>query len=170
MSWEPSQISGYHDYAKSYISSFSKKIDCADLAIACLIDYAETHGLHVDLKYYASKSWNWLRFPDAGLSTDEFKRKAMRMLGALNLIDNTVAIAIGAAKAGDLIMTKWSGSLGHTRIIDSITRDPKTKAYNVVWYQGNLPPVVPERKEADFSAIPSVYGQSPRRWRFAQFD
>ena len=169
MPWSQAQISGYHDYAKTYISSFAKEIDCADLALACLIDYAGANSLHVDLKYYASKSWQWIRFPETGLTTADFKRKTMRMLGALNVIDNTVAIAIGDAKAGDLIMSKWSGSSGHTRIIHSITRDPKTQVYNAVWYQGNLPPVVPQRKEADFSTIDGVYGGSPRRWRFAQF-
>ena len=38
------------------------------------------------------------------------------------------------------------------------------------WYQGNLPPVVPEKLTAYFSEIVNVYGNAPRRWKFDQFD
>jgi hypothetical protein len=91
------------------------------------------------------------------------------MLGALNVIDNTKPVPIGMARPGDLIMTKWNNSSGHTRIIHTINYEPGSKKCIITWYQGNIPPVVPEKKEADFSKIESVYGNTPRRWNFEQF-
>lgn len=168
MAWTPENILGYHSYAKDYISGYGTKIDCADLAIACLIDYADKNSLKISLKYY-SNEWQWLHFPEQGTATNAFKRKAMRMLGALNLIDNSIPIPLPAAKSGDLIMTKWSSSLGHTRVVYSIAAIPDSADFEVVWYQGNLPPVVPQKRTGKFSEIDKVFGGSPRRWRFEQF-
>jgi hypothetical protein len=167
--WTDDKINGYHTYAKTYIESYTQKIDCADLALASLIDFASLHTLPIRLKYY-SAGWKWKEFDPEKDNATNFKRDALIMLGALNVIDNTVSITIDQAKAGDLIMSKWSNSLGHTRIIHSVERGEGTGTYKVVWYQGNLPPVVPERKEADFNSIPNVYGNSPRRWNFEQFN
>jgi hypothetical protein len=100
---------------------------------------------------------------------------ATHILGALNIIDNTKPIPLAAAGPGDLIMTKHSNSLGHTRVIYSI-REVQTGFWfwkqtktQVTWYQGNLPPVVPQRKEMSWDALLSggnIYGNSSRRWRF----
>ena len=47
-------------------------------------------------------------------------------------------------------MSKWFVLLGYTRIIHSVAteviKETGQKRYNVVWYQGNLPPVVPVEK------------------------
>lgn len=169
MSWTSDKISSYHTYAKTYISSYNAKIDCADLAIATLIDFSAKENLAVKLKYY-DKGWNWLEFDPKSDDAKKFKTKAMRMLGALNVIDNTKPISIGSAKSGDLIMTRWNPSLGHTRIIYSVKHIPKDNKYEVVWYQGNLPPVKPEKRTDYFSNIGNVYGGMPRRWNFEQFN
>jgi hypothetical protein len=150
MSWNSAKISSYHNYAKTYISSYTAKIDCADLAIAALIDYSAKENLPVKLKYY-NKGWAWLEFDPKSDDSRGFKTKAMQMLGALNVIDNTRPISIGSAKSGDLIMTKWNPTLGHTRIIHSVRHVAKINKYEVVWYQGNLPPVKPEMKKDYFS-------------------
>lgn len=187
MPWRKSEIDGYHAHAKTYVSSYKNKIDCADLAISTLVDYAGQKRLPVRLKYY-SGGWKWLEFDPASIGIDakdprksaselqkytkNFSNNAMVKLGALNVIDNTKPILIGMAKAGDLIMSKWSSTLGHTRIIHSVTPitvDKKIK-YKVIWYQGNLPPVVPQVKTEYFSTIGGVYESSPRRWKFEQFD
>jgi hypothetical protein len=123
----------------------------------------------VMLKYY-NKGWEWLIFNPETDNIKEFKTKAMRMLGALNIIDNTKPILMGLAKSGDLITSKWNPALGHTRIIYSVKLVPKNNKYEVVWYQGNLPPVNPEKKTDYFSNINSVYGGTPRRWNFEQFN
>ncbi len=169
MAWTSDKISSYHNYAKTYISSYNKKIDCADLAIAALIDFSAKENLTVKLKYY-SKGWVWLKFDPQSDNTKDFKTKAMQMLGALNVIDNTRPIPMGSAKSGDLIMTKWNPTLGHTRIIYSVKHVAKNNKYEVVWYQGNLPPVKPEKKTDYFSNISNVYDGMPRRWNFEQFN
>lgn len=166
MPWQATDIDKYQLYAKSYIEGYDKKIDCADLAIACLADFASTNSLPVKLKYYAG-GWKWLEFTPGTTSAAAFKDKAMMMLGALNVIDNTHSIQLADVKAGDLIMTKWNASLGHTRIVHSISQD--ASGYLVTWYQGNLPAVVPEKREGYFSTIENVFGNKPRRWNFAQF-
>lgn len=169
MPWTNDKINSYHSYAKSYISSYNSKIDCADLAIATLVDYSAKEGLPVKLKYY-NQGWRWLKFDPASDSTKDFKTKAMRMLGSLNVIDNTKPIAVGSAKPGNLIMTKWNPTLGHTRIVYSIKHVPRDNKYEVIWYQGNLPPVKPEKKTDYFSNISNVYDEIPRRWKFEQFN
>lgn len=92
------------------------------------------------------------------------------MLGALNIIDNTEPVFIGSAKPGDFIMSKWNSALGHTRIIFSVDYKTKEKDFNIVWYQGNLPPVKPEKRTDLFSKIEGVYDKRPRRWNFEQFN
>ena len=169
MGWTNNDIARYHQFAKQYISTYSGRIDCADLAIAALVEFASKNKLPVKLKYYQG-GWKWMNYNPSVDIAAKFKSTAMKMLGALNIIDNTEAISIGAAKPGDLIMSKWSSSLGHTRIIYSIDYAPKEKDYEVVWYQGNLPPVQPEKRTDMFSNIEGVFNDRPRRWSFVQFN
>jgi hypothetical protein len=169
MPWDDTKISSYHTFAENYVSTYKNKIDCADLAIASLVDYAAKESLPVKLKYY-NGGWKWLNFDPKTDKASEFKNTAMKMLGALNVIDNTKPIALHLAKPGDLIMSKWSTTLGHTRIIYSTVLDKKTGETSVTWYQGNLPPVVPQKRQENFSSIHGVYGGTPRRWNFEQFN
>lgn len=39
MPWDSATIEKYHSYAQTYISTYAEKIDCADLAIASLVDF-----------------------------------------------------------------------------------------------------------------------------------
>ena len=169
MPWSDDKINSYQNYAKAYISSYNSKIDCADLAIAALVDFSAKEQLPVKLKFYKN-GWEWLKYNPKKDDAYQFKIYAMRMLGALNVIDNTKPIPIGAAKSGDLIMSKWNSRLGHTRIIHSVRQDTSKKEYEVIWYQGNLPAVKPQEKSDYFSKINGVYGGSPRRWNFEQFN
>ncbi len=169
MGWTDKDIVRYHQFAKVYISTYGKKIDCADLAISALIEFASKNKLPIKLKYYQG-GWNWFNYNPSVDKAFKYKTNAMRMLGALNVIDNTKPIPLELAKPGDFLMTKWSSALGHTRIIYSIELKADVKDFNVVWYQGNLPPVKPEKKTDMFSKIGDVYGQSPRRWSFEQFN
>ena len=160
MSWTNKTVSKYHAFAKKYISEYKQKIDCADLAISALVDFAAKEKLPIKFKYYSTKGSKWYTYNPTD-DAKKFKQKAITMLGALNVIDNTKPISLSDAKPGDLIMTKWSSTQGHTRIIYekkivypfykhiiaiifNKTLDPKTGEYEFTWYQGNLPPVVPE--------------------------
>lgn len=167
MQWTASEIAKYHSFTKNYIARYSQKIDCADLAIAALVEFSAQQKLPIRFKYYQS-GWKWLEFDPEHHDPEKFKKNAMTLLGALNVIDNTRKIPIPQAKAGDFIMSKWNNSLGHTRVIHSIT--PAGNTFKVVWYQGNLPPVKPEKREDVFPNIPSVYEDGPRRWNFDQFN
>ncbi len=169
MPWTNGKINAYQEYTKTYISSFSTKIDCADLAIASLVDFAAKENLPIRLKYYA-KGWHWMEYDPANMNASKFKKAAMLKLGALNVIDNSKPIPISLAKSGDLIMSKWNPILGHTRIIYSVNHEKKQNKYKITWYQGNLPPVKPEKKTDYFSSISGVFGGTPRRWNFEQFD
>jgi hypothetical protein len=168
-SWTIEHTYAYRRFAKQYISTYSEKIDCADLALASLIEFAYESGLPVKLKYYDK---GWKPYDSAAEpSKAAFKELVMRNMGALNVIDNTHPIKLADAGAGDLIMSKWDTRLGHTRIIFDIVPESaaQTPDYRVVWFQGNLPAVVPQKREELFSRIESVYGGSPRRWNFDAF-
>lgn len=169
MGWTQNDIASYHQFAKHYISTYGERIDCADLAISALIVFASRNKLPVRLKYFQS-GWKWMDYNPSKDNATKYRNNAMRMLGALNVIDNTKPISIGSAKPGDFIMSKWDSSMGHTRIIFSINYKVEEKDYNVVWYQGNLPPVKPEKRTDLFSKINGVYDRKPRRWNFEQFN
>ncbi|WDE10864.1 hypothetical protein [Thalassomonas haliotis] len=130
------------------------------------MEFAKKEKLPIKLKYYAN-GWQWMKYSPLSDDAEVFKKQAMTMLGALNIIDNSIKVPISISKGGDFIMSKWSGSLGHTRVIHSVT--PVKDKYKVVWYQGNLPAVIPEKREDLFSNIQSVFEEQPRRWNFEQF-
>ena len=169
MGWTSKEIARYHQFAKQYISTYGERIDCADLAISALIDFASKNKLPVKLKYFRG-GWKWIVYNPSLDNAVKFRNNAMRMLGALNIIDNTIPIFIGSAEAGDFIMSKWNSALGHTRIIYSIDYKTKENDFSIVWYQGNLPPVKPEKRNELFSKIEGVYDKRPRRWNFEQFN
>ena len=166
MTWNNESKQKYYNFAKNYISAYHQRIDCADLAIVTLIEFAKQEKLPVKFKYYKG-GWNWLNYSPQD-DAQAFKKQAKMMLGALNVIDNTIKVQIQAAKSGDFIMSKWNNNLGHTRVIHSVT--PEKNKFKVIWYQGNLPPVRPEKREDLFSNIESVYEEKPRRWNFEQFN
>lgn len=166
MVWTSEKQVKYQQFAKHYISTYSTKIDCADLGIAALVDFSKKEKLPIRFKYYSS-GWKWINYSPSSDNADDFKTNAMRMLGALNIIDNTKKVPIGASRGGDFIMSRWNNSLGHTRVIHTVT--PVKDKYKVVWYQGNLPAVIPEKREEFFSNIQGVFDKQPRRWNFEQF-
>lgn len=170
--WTYDKIFAYGLFARKFISGFGNEIDCADLALTSLVEFAYDNSLPVRLKYYASHGWK--AFESASEPSKEaFKRLVTRQMGALNVIDNSHGVALSDARPGDLIMTRWDSRLGHTRIIYEIkaTKSPRGAAdYDVTWYQGNLPPVIPQKRQAIFSAIEHVFDGRPRRWNFSYFD
>ncbi|MBA3512314.1 hypothetical protein [Sphingomonas sp.] len=171
MAWSSKQQSSYAAFMHNYVRNYSQPIDCADLALAGLATFAGQNALPVRLFDYEERPKRWLAFDPATDDWQRYSRRIRSEMGAINVIENSRAITLEHARAGDLIMTQnhGGGSTGHTRIITSIQLEEGQNDYLVEWYQGNLPPVVPERREALFRTIPNVYGASPRRWRFDQF-
>lgn len=159
-------IRRYQAYTAEYIERYAQAIDCADLALASLIDFAYDNGLPVSLKYY---SGGWKSYLSRDYSREKYKSTVLDNLGALSVIDNTQPIEPAEAGAGDFIMSKWNNRSGHTRVIYSMAPVNGGRDYNVIWYQGNLPAVIPERRSGLLSQVESVYEGKPRRWRFSQF-
>ena len=107
MPWTKAMIDGYAAFSKTYVTSFDTEIDCADLALSALVDYAGANKLPVRLRYFAKGKWDWYTLPAGSRKAGAFKTNALKMLGALNVIGNTRQIAIESARPGDLIMTRW---------------------------------------------------------------
>jgi len=170
--WNEEYIQKYQEYSKTFIENYDQEVDCADLALITLIEFAAENNLPLNLKYYDSDSKGWQIINAA---SDDFKSKDQYLvsittnLGALNIIDNTKKISLNKATSGDLVMTKYNNQLGHTRIVHSSTYIQKEKDYQIIWYQGTLPAVKPERRESLFKNIPNVYENKPRRWRFGRW-
>lgn len=171
MGWSTKQQQAYSSFMHGYVRGYSEPVDCADLALAGLATFAGQNGLQVRLFDYEKKPKRWLEFDPAAGDWRRYKRWITSELGAINVIENSRAIKLRDTRPGDLIMTQnhGGGSTGHTRIVTSLQWEDGATDPLVEWYQGNLPPVVPERREALFSTILNVYGASPRRWRFDQF-
>src|ERR1041384_4848981 len=99
MPWNKAAIDGYQRFAKDYVANFSEVIDCADLALSSLVDYAAANRLPVRLRYFAKGKWDSYEMPAGSRKAATFKANALRMLGALNVIDNTKKIPIASAGA-----------------------------------------------------------------------
>ena len=54
MGWNKRHQMNYSKHAKRFMSQYNSEIDCADLALVTLIDYAALHKLPIRLKYYSS--------------------------------------------------------------------------------------------------------------------
>lgn len=169
--WTHEKTFAYRLFTRRYIAGYAGEIDCADLALTSLVEYAYESTLPLRLMYY---DHSWKTYDSASRpDNEEYKRLVARNMGALNVIDSSHAIPIADASAGDLIMSRLDSRLGHTRIIYEITPivgESGAPDHDVVWFQGNLPPVVPQRRHAVFSSIEHVYGEKPRRWSFDAFD
>ena len=138
-SWGPKFIQAYSDFMKAFVRSYSAKIDCADLALLGLITFASDNGLPVSLRYYSRGGWNVYDAQSSQFQTvDQFISTVLANLGALNVIDNTHPINAADLAPGDLMMSKWSATLGHTRVVTEVSGSGDDIV--VTWYQGNLPP------------------------------
>ena len=65
MPWNQAAIDGYHLFIPDYVAGYKQKIDCADLALAALIDYAASKSLAVRLRYPKDGKWEWFTAPRA---------------------------------------------------------------------------------------------------------
>jgi hypothetical protein len=165
-------LAALHAFSRRYVRDMIRRrraIDCADLAIEIWIMFGERFRVPVSFRIWDSTGRRWVIATRAGVhtargrtrvrsftSTNAFVRWVQINLGAQGLIGNTFAVTGGhrRAVAGDVFLWQWRNmrtrrlaSVGHTQILDSVTRGrggPMTDTITV--YQGNLPPVVPERR------------------------
>ena len=178
-SWARADIEAYSNYMKDFVKNYPGKIDCADLALMGLINFASSNGLPVNFKYYSAGHWGSYNAQSGDFSSvGQYTNTVLTNMGAVNVIDNTHPISPGDLQAGDLLMTKYDPRTtggrytGHTRIVTGLSckcADP-----TVTYYFGNLPPDVPERGQGPLSGILRQGGmlapnQVPRRWNFGSW-
>jgi len=172
--WDAEQVQAYSSFMGGFISSYDEEIDCADLGLKGLIGFASENQLPLSLRYRSDGDW---RYYDAASddfdSVAQYEKTVLTNMGALNIIDNTSAVGPSELRAGDFVMSRWSSTLGHTRVVYTLQYDLETGDTGITWYQGNLPPVVPQRRTADLSDIdpgtlPS--SEATRRWDFEDWN
>lgn len=173
--WDEATQLKYSRFMLEFTQQFGEPIDCADLALRGLIEFADRERLPVRLFYFGKVQGRtkrkWYSYKP-GQDKVRIANLLMQQLGAVNVIDNTALIPAAELRPGDMIMTRFQdiGSTGHTRIVIKSIYDEDQRDWLVAWMQGNLPPTIPVEKEEYFREIPRDRGiPQPRRWRFQQF-
>lgn len=173
--WNAEVQEKYSRFMVTFAQGYDQPIDCADLAIRGLVEFAHEQQLPVRL-FYFGKVGRRLKKVWLGFKPGDNKERAARMLqlslGAANVIDNSEQIEPAALRPGDLIMTYFPdvGSSGHTRVVIRSVFDDKQRDWLVAWMQGSLPPIVPQEVETFYREISTERGvPTARRWRYRQF-
>lgn len=173
--WNAEVQEKYSRFMVEFAKTFDKPIDCADLALRGLIEFAHDQRLPVRMFYFGKVAGRtkrrWIGFKP-GDDRERAARLFMLNFGAINVIDNTAQIEPAALKPGDLIMTQFRGanSTGHTRVVIRSVFDDKQRDWLVAWMQGSIPEIIPEEVEMFYGEIPAERGvPTARRWRFNQF-
>src|SRR5262249_60871141 len=100
---------------QSFVQNYKKPIDCADLALLGLIEFASSQGLPVNLRYRSKGHWaSYDAGSDDFTSKEQYIVTVLGNLGALNVIDNTHPIKPTELAPGDLLMGKHDAHMGHT--------------------------------------------------------
>lgn len=153
-------------------------LDCADLSIDMICEYAATNGLPIEWRVYypPERRFVVVRNTDAQFDTPaDFSRWSKHFLGAINLADNTVPITYDEWTGGDMVLMNWNQSevepnfpgrvVWHTYLIGVPD--------GLIFY-GNIDagtplPVVSTDAAYTLERVrehPDRYGASPRRFAF----
>lgn len=87
------------------------RLDCADLSIALLCEYAAKHGLPVTWRVYypPEKQFVSVRNTDRQFaSPEDFRIWSQWFLGAMNLADNSEPISYDEWAGGDMVLFDWN--------------------------------------------------------------
>lgn len=153
------------------------KLDCADLSIHMLCEYAALNKLPLSWRVYYPAERRFVTFSNTNRqfsSPEEFQRWSMHFLGAMNLADNTYAISYDEWTGGDMVLMDWNQSdespnfegrtVWHTYLIG--------KPDEVLYYgnisNGNPLPVTRVTGGSRMDMVrnhPDRHGYSPRRYR-----
>lgn len=170
----------YREWARSRADQHvadGTRLDCADLSIDLLCEYAALHGLPVTWRvWYAPES----RFVSVSNKDRQFDSPAAFALwsrwylGAMNLADNTYPIGYDEWAAGDMVLMDWNQSdvepnfegrtVWHTFLVG---------VPDQLLYYGNITNGMPLPVSATSSpsrlemvrSHPDRHGASPRRYR-----
>lgn len=154
------------------------RLDCADLSIDLVIEYAAANGLPIEWRVYYPPERKFVTFRNTDrqfASVEDFSRWSKHFLGAINLADNTVPISYDEWAGGDMVLMNWNQSdeepnfpgrvVWHTYLIG---------VPDQVIYYGNMDaneplPVVSTTSPYTLERVrshPDRYGLSPRRFTF----
>lgn len=154
------------------------RLDCADLSIDMICEYAATHGLPLEWRvfYAPEKKFVAVKNTDRQFDTPaQFSAWSKHFLGAMNLADNTVPITYAQWAGGDMVLMDWNQSpeepnfpgrtVWHTFLVG---------VPDQLIYYGNIDggqplPVVSTDSPSRLDMVrtsPDRHGHSPRRFRF----
>lgn len=171
--WSAENQSDYAEFMPGYVATYANDVDCADLAIIGLVEFAARQQLPVRLFDYLSNAKRWFDFIPGTTNKDQYIVTARNELGAVNLIDNTIPVHVSELVGGDLILSELpqEDSTGHTRIVTATRYDRAQDDWVIDWVQGTLPPALPAPRSFPFRQMPNPHNVrlQPRRWNFAQF-
>jgi hypothetical protein len=171
--WSDSDQQHYSEFMADFVKNYDKPVDCADLAIIGLVEFAAQSSLPVRLFDFDERPRRWFDYAPGETDKDQYIARTREELGAVNLIDNTVPIHVADLRGGDLILSELpqEDSTGHTRIVTQATFDSGIDDWVIDWYQGTLPPARPSPRHFPFRQMPNPHNVrlQPRRWNFAQF-
>lgn len=154
-------------------------LDCADLSIDLVIEYAALNGLPIEWRVYYPAEKKFITFRNTDRQFDQaadFSTWSKWFLGAINLADNTVPITYDQWTGGDMVLFNWNQdpaepnfpgrTVWHTYLVG----DP---SQSLIFYgnmNGGAPlPVVSTTSPSTMERVlthPDRYGASPRRYRF----
>lgn len=155
------------------------KLDCADLSIALLCEYAAINKLPVSWRAYYPPERRFVTFTNRDKQfkdAESFRLWSQHFLGAMNLADNTYAVTYDDWAGGDMVLMDWNQSeespnfgdreVWHTYLVG--------KPDEVIYYgnisSGNALAVTRVTGGSRMDMVrnhPDRYGYSPRR--FSQF-
>jgi hypothetical protein len=87
------------------------KLDCADLSIALLCEYAAINNLPLSWRVYYPAERRFITFDNTDKqfeSPEHFQEWSQWFLGAMNLADNTYAIDYETWAGGDMVLMDWN--------------------------------------------------------------
>lgn len=191
--WNTNFEKKYGDFAAPYLRAYKQKIDCADLALACLVEFAYGNDLPLRFFYYN-------RGQKIPMDSQKFKKDVYRLLlksqlNAHGVIDNTREIKLRDARPGDLLMTQrptprpWEDvdpndpekqreRMGRSRIVISVAYNrAKPKKSKIAFLNASYPPIIPIEETEPYENftqkgddLDPAAVHSLRRWNYVFFN
>lgn len=104
----------YRVFAKDQADAWTDegiKLDCADLSIALLCEFAAKHQLPLKWRVYYPAERRFVSFDNENRQFDSpasFRAWSQYYLGAMNLADNTYPVSYDDWAGGDMVLMDWN--------------------------------------------------------------
>ncbi len=169
----------YQEWAEARANRHAQegtRLDCADLSIALLCEYAATYGLPVVWRVYHAPTRRFVEVSNEDRqfsSPKQFQAWSQYYLGAMNLADNTDPVSYEEWAGGDMVLMDWNQTdqapnfegrvVWHTYLIGV----PGEVVYYGNINDGQPLPVTRVTSGSRLQMVvdhPDRYGESPRRF------